>query len=82
MGDWQLIAGLALFTALLPQLVYSRFAPEIGAPRASVAGSVELPTMFLVGWLMLGDVIGWAQWLACLMITTAILVTPARPGTM
>lgn len=77
-AEWQLIAGLALGTALLPQLVYTSFAPMIGAARSAVAGSVELPTMFFIGWYALGEVIGLAQWLACLLITLAILLTPAR----
>ena len=77
-GEWQLIAGLALGTALLPQLVYTSFAPMIGAARSSVAGSIELPTMFFIGWYALGETIGLAQWLACLLITLAILLTPAR----
>ncbi len=75
---WWLVAGLALGTALIPQLVYSFFAPIIGAARSAVAGSVELPTMFLVGWFLLGEKIGPAQWVACLLITLAIVLTPAR----
>ncbi|MCP4768031.1 MAG: DMT family transporter [Gammaproteobacteria bacterium] len=77
-AGWQLIAGLALGTALLPQLLYTIFAPMIGAARSAVAGSVELPTMFFIGWFTLGEVIGPAQWLGCLLITLAILLTPAR----
>ena len=77
-GDWQLIGGLALCTALLPQLVYTHFAPMIGAARSAMAGSVELPTMFFIGWYALGEVIGVAQWLACLLVTLAILMTPSR----
>jgi drug/metabolite transporter (DMT)-like permease len=77
-ADWQLIAGLALGTALLPQLLYTTFAPRIGAARSAVAGSVELPTMFFIGWYTLGETIGLTQWLACLLITLAILMTPAR----
>ena len=75
---WWLIAGLALGTALIPQLVYTTFAPQIGAARSAVAGAVELPTMFMVGWLVLGEAIGPLQWLACLLITLAIVLTPAR----
>ena len=75
---WWLIAGLALGTALLPQLLYTQFAPMIGAARSAVAGSIELPTMFLVGALLLGEVIGAWQWLACLLVTLAILITPSR----
>ncbi len=77
-ASWWLIAGLALGTALLPQLVYSFFAPMIGAARSSVAGSVELPTMFFIGWWLLGESIGLAQLVACLLIVSAILLTPAR----
>jgi drug/metabolite transporter (DMT)-like permease len=77
-AGWWLVAGLALGTALLPQLLYTSFAPMIGAARSAMAGSVELPTMFFVGWFVLGEVIGPAQWLACLLITLAILMTPAR----
>ena len=78
LGDWWLIAGLALGTALFPQWVYTTFALEIGAARAAVAGSVELPTMFFIGWILLGENVGVAQWLACLLVTLAILLTPAR----
>ncbi len=77
-AGWQLIAGLAVGTALLPQLLYTMFAPMIGAARSAMAGSIELPTMFFIGWFTLGEVIGPAQWLACLLITLAILMTPAR----
>ena len=77
-AEWQLIAGLALGTALIPQLVYTTFAHRIGAARSAVAGSIELPTMFFIGWFALGETIGPAQWLACLLITLAIVLTPAR----
>ena len=77
-GDWWLIAGIALGTALIPQTVYSIYAMKVGAARAAVAGSIELPTMFLVGWVLLGESIGIVQWLACALVTFAILLTPAR----
>ena len=77
-AQWQLIAGLALGTALIPQLIYTTYAHRIGAARSAVAGSIELPTMFFIGWFALGETIGLAQWLACLLITLAIVLTPAR----
>jgi drug/metabolite transporter (DMT)-like permease len=77
-ADWWLIAGIALGTALIPQMLYTHFAPMIGAARSAVAGSIELPTMFFIGWYALGEVIGVAHWLACLLVTLAILMTPAR----
>jgi drug/metabolite transporter (DMT)-like permease len=77
-AQWQLIAGLALGTALIPQLIYTTYAHRIGAARSAVAGSIELPTMFFISWFALGETIGLAQWLACLLITLAIVLTPAR----
>jgi drug/metabolite transporter (DMT)-like permease len=76
--DWLLIGGLAFGTALIPQLLYTGFAHRIGLARSAVAGSIELPTMFLIGWLVLGESIGPMQWLACLLVTLAILLTPAQ----
>ena len=77
-GHWWLVIGLALGTALVPQLIYSAFAPRIGAARSAVAGAVELPTMFLIGWFVFLESIGWVQWLACLLVTLAIVITPSR----
>ncbi len=76
--QWLLVAGLAFGTALLPQLIYTTFAPMIGAARSAVAGSIELPMMFLVGLLFMNESIGVAQWVACLLVTAAIVMTPAR----
>ena len=76
--QWGLVAGLAFGTALLPQLIYTNFAPMIGAARSAVAGSIELPMMFLVGLLLMNETIGFVQWVACLLVTLAIVMTPAR----
>ncbi len=77
-AQWWAVAGLAFGTALLPQLLYTTFAPMIGAARSAVAGSIELPTMFLVGLLFMNETIGPAQWIACGLVTLAIVMTPAR----
>ncbi len=76
--QWWLVAGLAFGTALFPQLIYTTIAPMIGAARSAVAGSIELPMMFLVGLLFMNESIGVAQWIACLLVTLAIVMTPAR----
>ena len=60
------------------QLIYTRFAAPLGASRSAPAGSVELPTMFLAGLLLLDETIGPRQWLTCLLVTLAILITPSR----
>lgn len=73
-----LVLGIALGTALVPQLLYTFFAPVIGSARAATAGAIELPTMILTGWLMLGETVSAAQWIACAMIAGAIALSPSR----
>ena len=71
-----LAAGIAIITATLPQLIYSHFTPQIGSAKAAIAGSVELPTMFVVGWLAFGENISTIQWLSGILIVIAISMTP------
>lgn len=78
-SGWWLVAGAALVTALLPQLVYTVFAPRIGATRTAIAGTLELPTMFFIGWAAFAEPLGPGQWLACALILAAILLTRPRP---
>lgn len=78
LSDLWFIAGIAVVTALVPQLLYSIGAPIIGAARAAVAGSVELPTMFVVAWFAFGESISTAAWIACAIIVLAIVMTPSR----
>ncbi len=77
-NGWWLVAGIALGSALIPQLIYTVCAPVIGTARTAIAGSVELPTMLMIGWLALGEHVGLAQWVACVMVVGAIALTP-RP---
>jgi drug/metabolite transporter (DMT)-like permease len=72
-----LILGLSLVTALLPQLLYTHFVPRIGAAKSGAIGSLELPTMFAVGWIVMGDAVGPREALAGLLVLVAILLTPA-----
>ncbi|MFM2356955.1 MAG: hypothetical protein RLZZ528_2691, partial [Pseudomonadota bacterium] len=72
-----LILGLSLVTALLPQLLYTYFVPKIGAAKSGAIGSLELPTMFAVGWVVMGDAVGPREALAGLLVLVAILLTPA-----
>lgn len=71
---WLLIIGIALGTALVPQMIYVVCAPVIGAARAAVLGGIELPTAFLVGLIAFGEPIGAVQALACALVLTAIFV--------
>lgn len=77
-SGWWLAAGAALITALVPQLVYTIWAPRVGANRTAVAGSVELPTMFLVGLLAFSEPLGPGQWAACALVLAALFLAPTR----
>lgn len=76
---WWLVLGIALGSALVPQLLYTVCAPVIGTARTSIAGSFELPTMFLVGWFAFAEPVGLAQWAACAIVISAIVLTPGKP---
>lgn len=76
--DWSLIIGIGLVTALVPQLVYTVCSPIIGASRTAVVGSIELPTMFVVGVLAFGEVITAAHAIACVLVLGAIVLTQSR----
>lgn len=76
-AGWELIAGIALITALLPQLLYNVYVPVIGATKTAMASSIELPTMFVVGWTVFGEGATFIQLLAGIMVVSAILITPS-----
>lgn len=76
--QWALALALGTFSALIPQLLYSVFVPKIGGAKAAALGSIELPTMFAVGWFAFGELIGPREFLAGALVLTAILITPSR----
>lgn len=71
-----LFLGLTLATALLPQLLFVAAAPYAGTARTAMAGSVELPVMFAVGFAAFGEQITTMQIAAGLMVLIAIVLTP------
>jgi drug/metabolite transporter (DMT)-like permease len=77
-SGWWLVAGIAFGSALIPQLLYTVAAPVIGTARTAIAGSFELPTMFLVGWFAFAEPVGPAQWIACAIVIAAIALTPGK----
>lgn len=80
-GGWWLIGGMGVLTSLLPKLGYTLAAPFVGTARTATAGAIELPTIFLVGWLAFGESLGWAEIAAGALILAAMLLTPTRPPT-
>ncbi|CUK01927.1 carboxylate/amino acid/amine transporter [Ruegeria denitrificans] len=77
-SDWLLIVGIGLVTAFVPQLIYTICSPVIGASQTAVIGSIELPTMFAVGFLAFGETITLPQALACALVLGAIAITRSR----
>jgi len=75
---WIMILGIAVVSAFVPQLIYTVSSPIIGASRTAVIGSVELPTMFLVGMFAFGETLTIAQLSACALVITAIVLTRSR----
>lgn len=75
---WWLVAGIAFGSAFIPQLLYTVAAPVIGTARTAIAGSFELPTMFLIGWFAFGEPVGFLQWVACAIVISAIALTPGK----
>jgi drug/metabolite transporter (DMT)-like permease len=73
-----LAIGIGLGTALIPQLVYTVCSPRVGTARTAMAGSIELPVMFLIGWLAYGEALHPAQAAACALVLGAIALTPSR----
>lgn len=82
LDTWMLAIGIALITAIGPQWIYSAAAPNVGPARAAIAGSIELPMMFLVGYLWFDEALTVQQGIAGLMVLVAILLVPSRqsPG--
>jgi drug/metabolite transporter (DMT)-like permease len=76
--QWLLALALGVVSALLPQLIYTIFVPKIGGAKAASLGSIELPTMFAIGWIAFGEAIGWREAVAGTLVLTAILRTPTR----
>ncbi len=76
-GGWLAALGLAALTATLPQLLYSYAAPIAGTGRTAITGGIELPTMFVVGWIAFGERLGMTQLLAGALVLLAVLLVPS-----
>lgn len=73
---WGWVLAMALLTAALPQMIYTFAAPRVGPARAAAAGTSELPTMFVVGWVAFAESVSFAQICAGALIMVAIFLAP------
>lgn len=80
MRAWLLVGGIGVTTGVIPQLIYSLVAPAVGAARAALAGAIELPTMFVVGWLVFEEPFTAARVVAGVLVMCVIAIVPSRPS--
>lgn len=74
---WAWIAGIALVTATLPQILYTFAARFVAVARAAAAGAAELPTMMVIGLLAFGEPLGINEAFGAVLVIAAILLTPS-----
>jgi drug/metabolite transporter (DMT)-like permease len=77
-GVWAGVVAAGVLTALLPQLLYVRFAPRVGAVRTAIARSAELPSQVMCGVVAFGEPLTWAAGAGIALVLAAISIG-ARP---
>lgn len=70
------VLAIGVLCALLPMLLYGTAAPIIGGAKTAMAGTSELPTMFIVGALVFGEAIRPEHIIAAGLIVVSIVLTP------
>jgi drug/metabolite transporter (DMT)-like permease len=77
---WAWMVGIGVGCALIPMTIYAAAAPTLGAARTAVAGSAELPTVFLIGALFFGEGMHAQHVVAGVIIAVAIALTSTSRG--
>ncbi|WP_417586551.1 DMT family transporter [Pararhodobacter oceanensis] len=77
-AGWLMVLGIGFVSALIPQLIYTISSPIVGTARTAMAGSIELPVMFAIGWFFYGEALQPVHALALALVVGAILITPTR----
>ncbi len=78
LAGWMWLVGIGVGCALVPMLLYAAVAQRVGAAGAAMAGSAELPTVFLIGAVFFGEGIRAGQLVAAVIIVMAIAMTTIR----
>lgn len=76
---WALVLSVGMFTSLLPMGLFVLGAPVVGSGRAATAGGIELPTVFVIGWILLDEPPTAAQIIGGALIVVAVVISPTRP---
>lgn len=78
-STWLLVMGIGVVTSLIPMGTFVLGAPVVGSARAAIAGGVELPTVFVIAWLVFGEPPTPAHLVGGAIIVVAVTVSPTRP---
>lgn len=79
-ADWMLILGISILTLLLPSFFYVIAIPIAGSTRSAIVGGIELPIVFVIGWLAFGEEITLLQSVAGVLVISAIWMTSVKPS--
>lgn len=78
LADWMLILGISILTLLLPSFFYVIAIPIVGSARSAIVGGIELPMVFVIGWLAFGEQITLPQLVAGALVISAIWMTSIK----
>lgn len=70
--------ALGIFGSLLPPLLYSIGMPHVGSGLGTILTSSELPVVVIMSALVLGEAIGWPQWIGVIIILSGIAYSNIR----
>ena len=70
--------ALGIFGSLLPPLLYSIGMPHVGSGLGTILTSSELPVVVIMSAFVLGEAIGWPQWLGVIIILSGIAYSNIR----
>ncbi|OMF71947.1 EamA family transporter [Paenibacillus peoriae] len=69
---------LGVFGVVLPPLLYSIGMPHIGSGMGTIMTASELPMAVIMSSLVLGEFVGWSQWIGVIIILCGIAFSNIR----
>jgi drug/metabolite transporter (DMT)-like permease len=70
---------LGLFGVALPPLLYAIGIPHVGTGLGTILSASELPVAVMMSYFVIGEQIGFMQWLGVLLIILAIIAGNMQP---
>jgi drug/metabolite transporter (DMT)-like permease len=79
-SNWGFLLFGTLVAVVLPFWSLLEGIGRLGASRAAIISTAELPAALLMGWFLMGDRLTWLQGLGALLITAALLLMHRPEG--